>query len=106
MVVLLAQCISKNKLLKLFMGDYSFLIAIFLAFFTRKYFFGFFAVFFRNLLFNTSDKKNVKDFGWDLVKTYDYYTKHFEGIFSDALLVRILRGSLLTIFYWIIIESF
>lgn len=88
------------------MGNYSILIAIFLAFFTRKYFYGFFAVFFGKLLFNTSDKELVKDFGWNLVKTYDYYTKHFEGIFSDALLVRILRGFALTIFYWIIMESF
>jgi hypothetical protein len=88
------------------MGDYSFLIAIFFAFLTRKYFYGFFAVFFGKLLFNTSDKQFVKDFGWDVVKTYDYYTKHFEGIFSDALLVRILRGFLLAMFYWIILESF
>ena len=88
------------------MGDSSFLISIVLAFFTRKYFYGFFAVFFGKLFLNSTEKNLIKDFGWNVVKTYDYYTKNFEGIFSDALLVRILRGAALTIFYWIIMESF
>jgi len=94
------------------MTNIIFIISIVVAYFTRKYVWGFFGLLLSKFFESSQEKshfgdrpeeKEIKD-GWNARKYYDYMSETYPtGMFSDSLGDKSVRGCLLFFFWFIIL---